>query len=47
MRWRSLFRNCAISRKVAGFISDEVFGTFYLLNFSSFTVTFGFTQPLI
>ena len=43
-RWRSWFRHCATSRKVAGLIPDGVIGIFH--NPSGRTVALGSTQPL-
>ena len=42
-RW---LRHCAISRKVAGSISDQVGGIFHSLNPSGRTKTLGSSQPL-
>jgi hypothetical protein len=40
-RWRSWFRHCTTSRKVAGSIPDEVIGIFHLLNSSDRTMALG------
>jgi hypothetical protein len=45
-RWRSWFRHCATSRKVAGTNSDVVIGIFHWRNPSGRTVAQGLTQPL-
>jgi hypothetical protein len=45
-RYRSWFRHYATSRKVAGWLPDEVIGFFYWLNPSSRTVALESTQPL-
>jgi hypothetical protein len=45
-RWRSCLRHGAISRKVAGSISDGITGIFHWLNPSSHTMTSASTQPL-
>ena len=45
-RWRSLFRHCATSRKVADSIPDGVNGIFHWHNPSGRTMTLGLTQPL-
>jgi len=46
-RWRSWFRHCATSRKVAGSIPDGVIGIFHWHNPSGRTLVLGSTQPLI
>jgi hypothetical protein len=46
MRWRSLLRNYATSRKVVGSFPDEVIGFFNLPNPSSRTMALGPTQSL-
>jgi len=46
MRWRSWFRHCATSRKVAGAILDDVIGIFHWYNPSGRTMALGSTQLL-
>jgi hypothetical protein len=46
VRWRSLQRHCATSRKVAVSIPDEVIWIFRWLNPSSRTTALEPTQPL-
>jgi hypothetical protein len=46
MWWRSWFRHCATSWKVAGSIPDDVTGFFRWPNPSGRTMTLGLTQPL-
>ena len=45
-RWRSWFRHCATSQKVAGSIPDGVIGIFHWHNPSSCSLVLGITQPL-
>jgi len=45
-RWRSWFRHCSTSRKVAGSIPDGVIGIFHRHNPSGRTMALGLTQPL-
>ena len=45
-RWRSWFRHCATSWKVAGSIPDGVIGIFHWHNPSYRTIVLGLTQPL-
>jgi len=45
-RWRSWFRHCATSRKVAGSIPDVVIGIFRWRNPWDRTMALGLTQPL-
>ena len=46
MRWGSLVKYCATSRKVAGAIPDGVTGIFHCHNPSDRTMILGSTQPL-
>jgi len=45
-RWRSWFRHCATSRKVAGSFPDGMIVVFLLLNPSCRTMSLGSNQPL-
>jgi hypothetical protein len=44
--WRSCFKHCATSRKVAGSMQDGVTGIFHSHNPSGRTMALGSTQPL-
>ena len=45
-RWHSCLRNCARSRKVAGFIPDGVIGNFYSHSLYGRTMILASTRPL-
>ena len=45
-RWRSWWRHCATSRKIAGSIPDGVIGIFHWHNPSGRTIALASTQPL-